>query len=612
MSLYATSKNMVAQEQTNRQDVLDSWHEQLGSSIAALQRLSGNTEDEFLHMGSQLQSFYQRSVEISTLANRLVDAISGDRLRLLIERLQEMMKDMETYLAGARTRSSSSCATLEDVQTLLSDVTQPLEGFQKMNKTLRMLSISTKIESSRLGELGSGFSNLAMDVEKLSHQVNDKSSDILAHRQVLAEMIATNLAKVQSSEAAQDAEVKETLGNTAASLDKLLELNERCSAFGTMVSSVSSDVSGNISEIVSSQQFHDITRQQIEHVVEALEKLGDRFDASTALGADEQKRLINETGDVCELQEAQLRFAASELYSAVRSIVDNLRDVAGKQASMSVETVSITGMADAGGSSFINGMKRDMALVTGVLADCAETDHNLAVTMKNVAATIEQITSFVSDIEHIGSEIDLIALNSQVKAAHTGREGAALGVLAEAIKRLSDEAVKQTEAVSATLNNIQLSTRHISQEAETVEMNTGSRIATMESELSEVMQTLNLMNNDMFALISELGEQVDRLTNDVEQETSGITVHELAKQQADDVVRQLQMIVEQAREIEPASNEFKQNLRHMEERYTMESERHIHEAIARKRGGQSLSSSQVSSKPAAADMSEFGDNVDLF
>lgn len=594
--------------------VFSGWNQLVIPSIEILQRMAGTTEDEFLQLGSQLQSFYQRSSEISALANQLVDVIAGDRLSMLTSRLQQMMADMESYLAESRARSGAGCATLEQVQCLLDEVSQPLEGFQKMNKTLRMLSISTKIESSRLGELGSGFSNLAMDVEKLSHQVNEKSADIIAHRQLLSSLISTNLSHVHSNERSQNAEVKESLDAAAASLQELQSLNDRCVSLGAMVAAASADVSANISEIVASQQFHDITRQQIEHVVEALERLKTNL-AAVGSGAGQVNagiELVMEAGDVCELQEAQLRFAAAELYTAVGSILENLRDVARKQDAMSHETMAVAGVAGSGGGSFVEGMQNRMSSVTSVLADCAATDRELAVTMKNVAATIEQITSFVGDIEDIGSEIDLIALNSQIKAAHTGREGAALGVLAEAIKRLSDEAVRQTEAVSATLTNIQAATEHIVSDSESSEEGGSAHIAAMEAELSEILQTLALMNSDMVALVSSLGDRVRMLSEDIEQATTGIDVHERTKQQADQVLGHLERIVAHARELAPASNEFKQNLKHMEERYTMESERHIHEAIARKRGVHIVSDVSAVSTAVPRAESEFGDNVDLF
>jgi ABC-type transporter Mla subunit MlaD len=288
--------------------------------------MAGTTENEFLQIGSQLQSFYQRSADISAIANHLVAVVSGESIDALTSRLQQMMADMEAYLANARSRSSLSCSTLEQVQSLLDKLSEPLEGFQKMNKTLRMLSISTKIESSRLGELGSGFVNLAMDVEKLSHQVNEKSASILAHRHLLATLITENLALVRATETKQDVDVSATLEDTSANLMELVAVNERCMKFGSTVSTISAEVTESISEVVSSMQMHDMTRQQLEHVVEALERLmSELADSKTSAADDNLRRIIVEAGDVCELQDAQLHFAAGELYTAVCIILESLR-----------------------------------------------------------------------------------------------------------------------------------------------------------------------------------------------------------------------------------------------------------------------------------------------
>ncbi|MEI6207567.1 MAG: hypothetical protein WCP20_12365 [Desulfuromonadales bacterium] len=613
MTLQTTRQTFSTTTQAGA-ETLATWLNVLPPAIETLRRMAGTTEDEFLQIGSQLQSFYQRSKDITQMANQLVEIVSGDRLQRLIGRLEQMMADMEAYLSDSRSRSGAGCITLEKVSQLLDELSGPMEGFQKMNKALRMLSISTKIESARLGELGSGFVNLAMDVEKLSHQVNEKSSAILEHRHKMASTIASNLISVRSGEAAQDAEVRGTLASTAANLQKLIAVNDRCTSFGAMVSTISADVSSNISEVVSSQQTHDITRQQVEHVVEALERLIADFSAAGSDNLEDSRRrtLIIEAGDVCELQEAQLRFASSELYSAVCTIVDNLRDVAHKQSTMAHETMSVAGAADSGGSSFVDDLRRGLSSVTSVLAVCARTGNEMGITMRNVAATIQQITGFVGDIEFIGSEIDLIALNSQVKAALTGREGAALGVLAEAIKRLSDEAVRQTASVSATLTDIQTATIHLSDETDTDDSGPDAHIANMGAELDNILKTLGEMNNDLFSLLAALGDRVGSLTQDVEQATVGIDVHERTRAMAADVLATLEQIVAQARLIEPASSEFKQNLLHMEKRYTMESERHIHEALARKRSGQAAIAVQSVAKSGPAADSEFGDNVDLF
>jgi methyl-accepting chemotaxis protein len=292
--------------------------------------------------------------------------------------------------------------------------------------------------------------------------------------------------------------------------------------------------------------------------------------------------------------------------------MENLRDVSDKQAAMVQETLSVADVADSGGSSFVDALKKDMLSVTTVLASCAKTDHDMAVTMKNVAGTILQITSVVSDIEFIGSEIDLIALNSQIKSARTGHEGAALGVLAESIKRLSDEAVRQTDLVSSTLNNIRSATDSLSASTDAVESSSATHIESIEKELSEILHTLGAMNNELFLLLANLGNRVQSLTEDIEQATAGINVHERTKEMATGVLVELENIVCQARRIEPASSEFKQNLCHMEQRYTMESERHIHETIVHKRSGQLAAVEKADARNGSDSISEFGSNVDLF
>lgn len=596
----------------NNESPLAGWWGIITPSIDTVRRMAGTTESVFLQIGSELQSFYQRSVEISGMANQLVSTVSGENVGVLTMRLQQMMSDMGGYLTSARTRSSDSCRTLEQVQQLLDKLSDPLQGFQKMNKTLRMLSISTKIESARLGEFGSGFVNLALDVEKLSYQVNEKSAGILAHRQLLVSMIEANLQNVHATEIEQDRKVNSILQDTADNLQALVRVNDHCSQFGVTVAAVSGEITDSISEVVSSMQMHDMTRQQLEHVVEALERLTGELSAAdlSTEDAGALRRLIIEAGDVCELQEAQLRFASHELYSAVCTIIDNLRDVARKQTVIAQETATITGSADATGSSFIDDMSCGMTAVTSVLTSCAVADSSMTETMKKVAQTIDEIAAFVTDIEAIGSEIDLIALNSQIKAALTGPEGAALGVLAEAIKRLSDEAVRQTDSVVATLGEIHAVTRHLLLDTEEEENQLGYRITAMQDELVIILRSLGGMNTEMHSVLAGLNGRVVSLTEDVEQATGGVVVHEQTKSMADGVLVNLQQIVDQSRQIEPASSEFKENLRHMEDHYTMESERHIHEALARKRSGQSAVVQSVTQ--SSSDESEFGDNVDLF
>ena len=611
MSEYLITPSV--QEAPEEHAAIEQWRQTLPPAIATLRMLAGATEDEFLQIGSRLQDFYLRSSDITAMANQLVETVSGEQMTHLVQRLQQVRAEMEQYLENASANSRESSLTLENILKEMENVARPLEGFQKMYKMLRMLGISTKIESSRMGDAGAAFMTLALDVERLSHQVNDKSASILAHSQQLSSMIAGNLRMVRSSEALQDTELSGVLAATSHSIEAMLAVNDRCGSFGSLVSSVSGQVTLNISEVVSSMQMHDMTRQQVEHVVEALERLHDKLPDASAVDNETFRRLVIEAGDVCELQSAQLRHAASELTGAVQVIIDNLRDVAGKQEMMATETNSVTGSSDADGGSFVEAMSRGMAKVTSVLGKCAQSDHEMSETLQRVATTMGEIKGFITDIEDIGLEINLIALNSQIKAAHTGSEGAGLGVLAEAIKRLAVDAVTQTEVVSSTLLEVNNITERLFAQASLETEDLATHIAAMEREIADVLGELGNLNCRLMDILAGLAERVGILSTDIEGATGSIDVHERVERMASDVMGVLDVIVQKARQLEPASSEFKDNLRHMEARYTMESERHIHEAIARKRGVMLTPQAAVQKQPDIAESeSEFGDNVDLF
>jgi len=607
-----TSDKYSEQEAARLVDDLKSWQKDINSSINTIKTISVTTEDEFLAVGSKLQEFYYRSNDVNSISTRLIEAVSGGNSHLIIEKLESVLFEMDQYISHINSKTQGSCSVLSDVLLLLDKISQPLEGFQKMYKTLRMLGISTKIESSRIGELGAGFLTLAQDVERLSLLVNEKSSNILSRSAMLSAMITTNIKHVNTIALAQIGELVSKLRNTEDNLKELVGAYYNFSQLGEQLAELSVAATQDIGNIVSSLQSHDITRQQLEHVVEALEKL--EHDISMDASPGNVTRLIVETGDVCELQSAMMGFAASEQFNSVSSTVNSLNNLSENQKMMTEQTSMVMSSGSGSGNSFIENISSGMSSVMGVLDKCVQAELELSETMTQILSTIGDVSGFVTDIEEIGSEIDLIALNSQIMAAHTGAEGAALGVLAEAIKRLSLDAFTQTEVVAGTLSQINGITGHILADIDKKQSEEDAKVvARMTSDFKDVIGELNQLNSESSELLSSLYENVNNLTQDIEQTAGSISAHEKSRTMSDKVLSELNRIVEQSRRLEPASPEFLKNLRHMEDRYTMNSERQIHEEVARRHSKHaSLTPGRTVQKAVPKDESEFGDNIDLF
>ena len=594
-------------------DSLDSWAALLSSSLVTLRQLAGATERDFLQIGSRMQEIYQHATTLSQTAHSLAETASGERIRVLMDRLRQSLQEMEAYFEQAQSRNSSRCAGLSSVEHALQEMVEPLQWIKRMKKNLYIFEVLVKIESTYMGEMQGEFANLAMDINKLSKQIVEKSSAVDEHRHVLSSIITRTIANINESKSMQDALMNSTIKETESSLNELERANAYFSGLGRTVSSVSDENSENISVIVQSMQFHDIYRQQVEHVVETLEGLMssciEARRGQNGAGPLDHQELIGKVGDACELQEAQLQFASSSLYEAVGAIVSNLRDIGAAQKRMSRDIHPQTGAIDTSSISFIGDVGEHMASITHLLGTCTDSNREMTAIMAEVTGTVATITGFVADIEDIGHEIIQISLNARIKAACTGKGGAALSALSEEIGQLSNEAVQRTDLITGTLTAIQAVTGDLAVETDD-DAGLGDTLSGLETELSETLAILNSMGTELAAIFPRLQVQMNALTREIEQITDSIDVHERTRSMADEVLAHLRRIFTEARALQPASDAFREDLRLMGQHYTMESERRIHETIAGKRGAHTaMTPKQALPEPVD---SEFGDNVDLF
>ena len=571
------------------------WSAGLGEMAVELKVVAGTTEDEFLSIGGRLQDFYQRGVGISSLASKMVGEVAGEQVSEAMGGLGKMIDDMGRYVDNAQEEIGHSSATLQEILSLLGQVAEPLSGFKKVNKVLRVLGISTKIESTRLGQRGAGFETLASDVGDLAVQVNEKTAVILIRKDELARSIEQTLTGVLDSGVQQHRHVTGILDRTRGSLGALTDINARCATAVASISTVSEEVSRNVGEVVMSMQAHDMVRQQIEHVDETLSELKDRL----TLGAVD----IDETACICELQSAQLQNAAGELDAAVQAIIGNLQEVSKKQAGLSQETSSMAGIADQTGGGFFSEMQRDISIISAALLESSKANQSLCAAMGVVSGTVGEIAAFVGDIETIGEEIKLIALNAQIKSADTGEEGAALGVLAEAIQKLSIDAIDHTTAVSSTLQDILAVKERLSGWGCVQSSRLETEVHDMVANLSTLLDVLRAVTETLHRSLTRMDDAVTLLSTDIDQVTVGLTVHHKVSRVLEGTVQGLGEIIGQARRIAPASARSA-DLQELAGRYTMQSERRIHQSLLK-----GTATERESSPP---NDQELGGNVELF
>lgn len=592
----------------------------LSDSVGGL--ISG-TEEQFIYIGSHLNEVYNEVGNISRQVSSLVGVLESSAMEKTIGQFRNVLDRMEGHIGKSDAKFDEGLQQLKEVQDVVLHVRGPLANFRKIVKKLKILSISTKIESAQLKHMEIDFVNLAGDVEQLSALINEKSTNIDNHRMSLMSLVKHTLSKVVGINEKSKGYINEVIGNVKSNIS-LLE-NKHGSSFSAADSmlTVFNATSKSVGEVVMSMQFHDITRQQVEHIRDVLGTIEKKLEMPNTPGNNGDDNgtgaEMAEVAIACELQKAQLLDARDKFIQAVSTIMDNLKGVIKNVFKIIGDVQKITGTTDLISTNFFSNIESGTSAVIEKLEGGALAGRELSDAMEGLSSSVSAISGLVDDIEEIGEEIELIAVNARVKAAHTGSEGAPLGVIAEAIQHLSMDATSQKTTISDLLKKVVTATEGLHGiMAENINEEVAGTGGIIE-ELSDLLTELKTMNDNVVMIIQEIESKSRGLSNIIESTIEGITVHndfsmdvEAASGHFDDVVAKIREVVSEE-ELQHARG---LSLKYIENNYTMQRERVIHQSIAAPNVVPFERESRENERPVVMDdideNDELGDNVELF
>jgi len=558
------------------------WAERMRGAGARLLELNRATEAEFLEVGQKLQDFYGRTKEIAGLSSSVASLLFGAQISDIIDRtraLNDHIRRMEVSSSKGTSILQGICGTIRSIGT-------QLNGFYKIVMQLRMLCLTIKIESARLSDQNLSFDILASDVGKLALEIEQKCASLDEWSRRLGMLIQKTLQQVIGLEAALRHQSNIIIEKTMGNLESLKAQHQLATAGAEQLAGRYDSVSRSIGEVITSLQFHDITRQQIEHVQQALDHLASKLETRGSpikkFGRGFWENILT-SAEVCRLQKAQLVCASDELICATQRIIDNLRGVARNVSEMTAETQTLMGSAGEAEGTFLEGIEHGFSSLSEALAYHDRASSELSDTTSSVGNALEQMSAFAADIEAIGLKIKLVSLNAIVKAAQIGDEGASLAVLAEGIHGLSIETCQQTDVQSNSLRSIAISSSALNDGMAPADGRSSSGADSIAEEMEAVLRSLRELNTNILSMQSRIEDEGRKLSDEIENSVSLITVHEEVRRVSGGIISELDSRADCLISLLPESHVSKQsrNLGTLESAYTMQTERQIHESLSR-------------------------------
>jgi methyl-accepting chemotaxis protein len=575
----------------------------------AIKSIIPSSEKDFLAIGSHLSDFAGKAGEICQAALDASHLLGADQIDTMAVKLRQIQDVAASGTTSARGRLEEDMGTLKEMIAMIHQISLDLEGFAKLLKTLRVLGISTRIESSRFADEQFRFESLAGDVERSALVIEGRYKEMCRQVGTLSTGMNEALQEALRTDSAQTKNVGLILDKLHQAMDRLEEKHASAAAAVESLSNRSNDVVRSISEIIMSLQFHDICRQQIEHVGEAIEDLSISMEERRTDHGPNQSHgdhlpvSIPSAHRICNLQLSQLSYTKGTFLEAVEKITDGMERIADSIDSMNRDTKSMLSADDDKKESYLLQIEQGARDVLVLLDDNRRVGNRLGEAIRAVTETCSYTSGAVLAIQDIVDDIKLLSLNARIKAAKAGREGWSVGVLSDAIERLSGEMTKISNGLSDSFLTLSKGASELECRLEPAGRSSGEGGDRLLSELEDIKMDSTEANGKAMGLMSSISDASRRLADSIRSVTGHeITVHRTVAASLEEVSSSIKGIADDLRPFVGTDGSIEEeNLGHLQDRYTMESERQVHRA--------QFADTLV---PTSAYEDTFGDNVELF
>ncbi len=417
----------------------------LEKANAELEAVGRATESEIRAVAKTFEDLTSYTDSILQLTAAIVASVESESVSSVLPTLRSLATIAKHFIGE---RLEATAGILEIVTTevkLLEQLSQVTRDQAVIARKTKALSVLSNIEVAHLGSAGDSFEYLACQLTEFSQSLTNDIQELARHTDARSAaiketklMLSAELPRQREALAGIELDLANALTVAESGLTRLATTPEQ---FRTGVNDLAQQIAG----VVAAIQAHDITRQQLEHVREALSLISARL-----RGNDARKNGIAEDLPwACAgltIQIYQLRTVKQIVASWATQIKTCMNGILTVSAS---EVIGIGPMV----------LKQEQE-VSAQLGRIEELQQAMAYgdgvrnSLKGLTTLMQLVTEHLRKSKSVRESLQLLTFNSIIQATHLGTRANAILAIARNIEKISNAWEEITLQCSVAMQEI--------------------------------------------------------------------------------------------------------------------------------------------------------------